>query len=161
MEHRVTNEATGGQKGRKPEAYSLVPRAPLAEVARLYGVGAEKYERDNWRKGYAWSLSVDAMQRHLAAFLTGDFWDDETGCHHLASVVFHAFSLMEWTVTHPELDDVTPDDEEHAAPDVPLEELEAELLDPWGRWYRRTDEVGLAPELRKSLAELIGDGGGS
>ncbi len=104
-EVRVTDPTTGGQKGRKLERYGLIPTEPLAEVARLYGKGAEKYAERNWELGYAWSLSYDALSRHLNQFWAGESHDSETGRHHLASVVFHAFALMEFEHTHPEKDD--------------------------------------------------------
>ena len=74
-------------------------------MARLYGVGAEKYAENNWRLGYRWSLSYAALLRHVTAFWNGEMLDPETGMCHLASVVFHAFALMEYADTHPELDD--------------------------------------------------------
>lgn len=104
-ELRVVNEATGGAKGSKPERYDLMPVSPLAEVARVYGMGAAKYEPRNWERGYDWSLSYAALQRHLNAFWGGKSLDDESGFHHLAHAVFHCFAMMEWEATHPELDD--------------------------------------------------------
>lgn len=100
----VTNEQTGGKKGIKPERMDLVPVGPLTELARLYGEGAKKYEDRNWEKGYDWNLSYGAMLRHITQFWNGEDRDAETGCHHLASVAFHAFALMQFGVTHPELD---------------------------------------------------------
>lgn len=106
-EVRVTNAQTGGQKGSKPQAMSLLPWDVLMfDVAPLYFKGAEKYERDNWRKGYDWSLSFDALARHLAQFHGGQWLDEETDCAHLASVVFHACALMYFYRSHPELNDV-------------------------------------------------------
>lgn len=104
-ETRVTDPNTGGQKGDKLERYDLIPVGPLAEVARHYGVGARKYEDRNWEKGYRWSLSYAALQRHANAFWSGESIDPENGQMHLAAVAFHAFALMEWETTHPELDD--------------------------------------------------------
>jgi hypothetical protein len=97
--------STGGEKGSKDERFDLIPVGPLTEVARLYGIGAKKYAKDNWRRGYEWSLSFAALCRHLWAFWGGESYDKETGCHHLASVVFHANALMEFEKTHPEFDD--------------------------------------------------------
>lgn len=74
-------------------------------MARHYGRGAEKYEDNNWRRGYEWSLSYAALQRHATAFWGGEDVDPETGSHHLAAVAFHAFAMMEWGRTHPEMDD--------------------------------------------------------
>jgi 5'(3')-deoxyribonucleotidase len=104
-EVRVVNKTTGGQKGSKLERYDLIPTGPLAEVARHYGRGARKYDDHNWRRGYDWSLSYAALQRHAQAFWDGEDIDPETGSHHLAAVVFHALAMMEWGKTHPELDD--------------------------------------------------------
>jgi hypothetical protein len=51
LESVVTDPTTGGQKGKKPEEYALIPVGALAEIARVYGFGARKYEPNNWRKG--------------------------------------------------------------------------------------------------------------
>lgn len=100
-----TTSSTGAQKGVKPEAYALLPVEALAEVARHYGKGAEKYAAHNWRKGYEWSKSYSALQRHANAFWNGEDTDAETGSHHMAGVIFHALSLITFTTEHPEFDD--------------------------------------------------------
>jgi hypothetical protein len=100
----VTNDTTGGKKGAKIERYDLIPVEPLAEVARVYGLGAKKYAERNWEKGYDWSLSYAALQRHVNAFWKGEDTDPECKTCHLANVVFHCFAMMEWMKTHPELD---------------------------------------------------------
>lgn len=112
-EVRTTNETTGGQKGVKLERFDLIPVRPLIAVARLYGTGAQKYEPRNWEKGYEWSKSFGAMQRHAWAFWGGEdlipqneAGDDPTaGMPHMAAVAWHAFAMLEWPLTHPELDD--------------------------------------------------------
>lgn len=104
-EIRVTNEQTGGQKGRKLERFELLPWDQLAKVARLYHFGASKYADHNWRKGYSWSLSFGAMMRHASLFWQGESLDSETGEHHLTSVVFHALALMWFEERYAELDD--------------------------------------------------------
>ena len=96
--------STGGAKGSKPQRYDLIPAEPLRLLAELYGKGAEKYEDRNWEKGYDWSLSFAALNRHLWQFWNGENYDRETGAPHMASVVFHAFALMEFMQTHPEFD---------------------------------------------------------
>lgn len=103
-EVRTVNETTGGAKGVKPERFDLFPGRALQEVARVYGRGAEKYGDRNWEKGYEWSKSFAAMQRHSWLFWSGEDFDQESGCHHLASVVFHALAMMTWGETHPEMD---------------------------------------------------------
>ena len=52
-----TTSRTGGQKGTKPERFDLIPVGALAALARHYGAGAEKYDDNQWRKGYEWSKS--------------------------------------------------------------------------------------------------------
>ena len=90
----VVDETTGGMKGSKLARFDLLPWNELREVAELYGRGAEKYDERNWEKGYKWSLSFAALHRHLQQFWTGETYDQETGSHHLTSVVFHALALM-------------------------------------------------------------------
>ena len=80
----------------KLERYSLIPPHSLAEVARVYGYGAQKYADDNWRKGYPWRLSLDALHRHVKEFEMQNSIDKESGLHHLAHAAFHLFTLMEF-----------------------------------------------------------------
>lgn len=119
-EVRVTDPRTGGQKGAKPERFSMLPPKALGTVARVYGYGAEKYERDNWRKGYAWSLSYDALHRHLAAFWSGEDIDPESGLPHLAHAAFHVLTLLTFSEEFPEGDDryrrPEPEDEDEDDP---------------------------------------------
>lgn len=89
-----TTSSTGGEKGTKPERFDLIPVGALAQVAQLYGRGAEKYAAHNWRRGYEWSKSYAALQRHATQFWNGEDEDAEMGLPHMASVVFHALALL-------------------------------------------------------------------
>lgn len=108
-EVRITDPETGAQKGQKLDRYDLIPVEPLRLVARHYGLGARKYADRNWEKGYDYSLSYGAAQRHLNLFWSGENndVDPELGepTPHLAAAIFHLFALMEFVVTHPEKDD--------------------------------------------------------
>ena len=97
--------ATGGEKGTKVFRYDLVPGWPLRMLAKLYGVGARKYSERNWEKGYEWSKSFAALNRHLWAWWGGEDRDPETDIPHITCVAWHAFALSEFSVTHPEFDD--------------------------------------------------------
>ena len=100
-----TTSRTGGQKGTKPERFDLIPIGALTQLARHYGAGAEKYDDNQWRKGYEWSKSYAALQRHLTAWWGGEDIDEETGSSHLAAVAWHAFTLLTFIDEHPDFDD--------------------------------------------------------
>ena len=102
-ETRITS-ITGGQKGSKQARFDLLPSEALWEIAELYGRGAAKYEDRNWERGYDFSLSYAALQRHANQFWQGIDADEETGLSHMASVAFHALALMTFVKTHPEFD---------------------------------------------------------
>ena len=103
-EIRVTS-ATGGEKGTKLARYDLLPPEALRSLAELYGKGAEKYAAHNWRRGYDWSLSFAALQRHAWQFWNGEDCDAETGAPHMASVAFHALALITFMAEQREYDD--------------------------------------------------------
>jgi len=85
--------------------YDLIPVGPLRELARVYTIGAEKYAPRGWESGMDWSRIIAAMQRHVEAWRGGETHDAVDGQHHLSSVAWCAFALMEFERTHPELDD--------------------------------------------------------
>ena len=103
FEQRITNSETGGQKGRKLARFGLIPARALRALARHYGIGAIKYDDNNWRLGYDWSLSIDALERHLNAWKSGEtvyiekFEKDgeeyEVETNHLIAVAWQAFTL--------------------------------------------------------------------
>jgi hypothetical protein len=93
-EVRVKDPNTGGEKGSKLARFDLIPTRALWLLAEVYGRGARKYADRNWEKGYAWGLSIAALERHFNAWKAGETIDEETGCHHLAQVAWHAFTLL-------------------------------------------------------------------
>jgi len=107
-EERIVNPITGGEKGQKIERYDLIPVEPLNKVAQVYGEGAKKYAERNWSRGYDWGLSYASLMRHLTQFWGGESYDKESGSHHLACVVFHAFALMYFEDHYPEFDSRDP-----------------------------------------------------
>ena len=91
---RVVDPDTGGEKGTKLARYDLIPPGALNLLAEHYGRNCEKYADRNWERGYNWSLSFAAMQRHAWAFWNGEDIDPDSGSPHLAAVAWHAFTLL-------------------------------------------------------------------
>lgn len=92
-EVRVVDPNTGAEKGMKLARFSLIPPGFVWALAEHYGQGAKKYADRNWEKGYKWSLSVDASQRHLHQWLMGEDNDEETGSSHLIAAAWHLCAL--------------------------------------------------------------------
>lgn len=90
----------------RTSGYSLIPPEPMGEVARVFQIGAEKYEPRGWEKGLLYSDVVDRIFKHLGRWTRGEKYDLEDGQHNLASVAWAALVLMELENTHPECDDV-------------------------------------------------------
>jgi Domain of unknown function (DUF5664) len=107
-EQRSVDPRTGAEKGVKVERYDLIPTEPLRELARHYGLGAAKYDDNQWRAGYDWSKSYAALQRHLGLWWSGEDLDTDPsmpGATHLAAAAWHIFALLEFSRTFPEGDD--------------------------------------------------------
>jgi hypothetical protein len=96
-ETRVTDPITGGQKGQKLAQLGAIDPNALLELAKVAGFGSQKYERNNFLKGFAWSLSFDAMMRHALAFQSGEDRDPESGLLHTAHLAWHALALTAFT----------------------------------------------------------------
>jgi hypothetical protein len=92
-EVRTVDPETGGEKGSKPERFDLIPPEALEELARVFGFGGRKYEDHNYLKGFKWSLSIAAHDRHMAAWRRGETDDAESGLSHLMHAAWHLFAL--------------------------------------------------------------------
>jgi Domain of unknown function (DUF5664) len=93
-ETRVVDPVTGGEKGAKLAELGAIDPSALMRVAEVAGYGGQKYARYNFLKGYRWSLSYDALQRHLHAFWGGEYIDEESGLPHLAHAAWHCLALI-------------------------------------------------------------------
>jgi len=103
-EVRVTS-ATGGQKGQKPAQLSTVDAVALLKLAEVGGYGGRKYEPHNYLRGYAWSLSLDALFRHILAFESGEDLDPESGLPHVTHAAWHCLALTSFMVRNIGTDD--------------------------------------------------------
>lgn len=112
-ETRITDEVTGGQKGQKDCQLGALDPQALWQVGNVAGFGNQKYARYNFAKGYRWSLSYDALQRHLMLFWNGENIDEESGLPHLAHAAWHCLALLTFSLRERGTDDRFP-------PDIPL-----------------------------------------
>lgn len=69
--------------GGKPKL-SLIPIEAMNEVAKVMEFGAEKYGRDNYKRGCHWTRYIDAALRHIGAWCSGEDDDEESGQSHIA-----------------------------------------------------------------------------
>lgn len=70
---------------------SMIPDLMLNRVGGLFWRGAQKYSRDNWKKGMSMARTFSSMFRHMIYWWAGDTSED-----HLSAVIWNATVLM-WT----------------------------------------------------------------
>lgn len=90
MEESVKNDFKD-----KKLRWDLLPLDLIEDVVRVYTAGAEKYGENRWQNlpdGY--NRYKAAMLRHLVEFEKGNEFDKETGCRHLAAVVWNALAML-------------------------------------------------------------------
>ena len=104
----VTDPATGGQKGRKAAQLGAIDPVALYHLAEVAGFGAGKYDAHNFLRGYDWSLSYDALQRHLQKFWMGEDVDPESGMQHLGHAAWHCLALLSFVLRGLGTDDRPP-----------------------------------------------------
>jgi hypothetical protein len=107
-EVRVTDPETGGQKGSKLETLGFVDPLALLELARVAGFGAKKYAPFNYLRGFVWSLSYNALQRHILLFMSGEDRDSESGRLHMAHAAWHCLALLSFSIRQLGTDDRPP-----------------------------------------------------
>lgn len=73
--------------------WRLLPFKEVEQFVEVLTYGAEKYEVDNWKK-VSEERYVDALFRHLNAWMQGEQIDKESGIHHLAHAGTNILFLM-------------------------------------------------------------------
>lgn len=115
-------------------SYHLVPFYPKQALAETYTKGAHKYSlykdangqevlganisitdasklelissgANNWRLGLPFMECIASVERHIEAWKSGEDIDPDLGTLHLSNAAWGLFSLVEFSKTHPELDD--------------------------------------------------------
>lgn len=144
VETRVTDHATGGAKGAKDTMIGALDPVALLFLGRVAGMGAKKYAAFNFLKGYDFSLSYNALLRHLYLWLAGEDLDAESGLPHMAHVMWHAHTLTGFEARGIGTDDRPPKLEKKSSPDDPWGGTRCAYFFSNGSWcgYDRSLHVG-------------------
>jgi hypothetical protein len=73
----------------KPQ-WSLVDFKSLEPLVRVMEYGAQKYARENWKKGLDLNQILESLSRHLFALMSGEQIDPESGCEHIGNIMANA-----------------------------------------------------------------------
>lgn len=84
---------------------SLIPTEVINGMADVLTFGASKYGKLNWLNGIDYSRLIDAANRHLLAFQSGEDLDKESNKSHLLHCMVNLAFLYYFTNHKPELDD--------------------------------------------------------
>ena len=87
--------------------WSLVDFDSLEGLVRVLEYGAQKYSKDNWKKGMPVTQVTESLMRHLFAFLRGEDVDPESGCRHISHVMCNTMFLEYILREKPHYDDRT------------------------------------------------------
>lgn len=103
MEIDLKKEGAKYDKGKL--RYDLIPADALDELARVYTIGSEKYDDNNWRLGMKWGKVFAAVMRHMWAFWGGEELDPEDGIAHTIHAAWGCFTLFNYSRIQKRFDD--------------------------------------------------------
>lgn len=78
--------------------WHLLPYDALGALVDVFDYGATKYADRNWERGQRYSICYSALLRHLTKWWAGETHDEESGCLHLAHVVWNALALLTFEI---------------------------------------------------------------
>lgn len=85
--------------------YDLLEPYALEQLAKVFTIGAKKYQEHNWELGMAWTKVLASLKRHIAEFEKGEDYDEETKLHHMAHAAWNAMALVSYYKIAPQYDD--------------------------------------------------------
>lgn len=86
--------------------WSLVHFKSLEPMVKVLEFGAQKYDRDNWKKGLGLGKVMESMMRHVAAIMDGEITDPESGLPHIGHIMCNA---MFWQYEYEKYGDSIPE----------------------------------------------------
>lgn len=80
--------------------WDLLPMEEIEDIVKVFHFGAKKYAPDSWKNlENGFERYRAAGLRHLMAYMKGERYDKESGCHHLAQAAWNAIALL-WYDKH-------------------------------------------------------------
>jgi hypothetical protein len=101
----TTDYKTGGQKVSKQSQIGFIDPVAMYELGKVAGMGMKKYSKYNYLKGYDWSLSYNALMRHMEQMWAGEDFDEESGLLHAVHAAWHALALASFQMRELGTDD--------------------------------------------------------
>jgi|6_EtaG_2_1085325.scaffolds.fasta_scaffold64641_2 hypothetical protein len=94
---RKNKEFVKFDEGKPQLAY--LPTREVEQIMKVLDYGANKYERDNWKKPHDTNRMLSSLLRHVFAFMRGEVTDEESGHPHLAHAGCCILMLM-WHINN-------------------------------------------------------------
>ncbi len=88
-----TEQAMRKNEGKPQLSYVLDVMPALKDMVAVMEFGANKYERNNWQKGFPKDKLLDSLLRHIDAFYSGEDVDPESGLPHVGHIMCNAAFL--------------------------------------------------------------------
>ncbi len=85
--------------------FTYIPNSAMREISKAFMFGAEKYDSENWAKGFKFRRPAAAALRHIYAWLSGEDKDPESGITHLAHACCCLIMLIHFQVHKTGTDD--------------------------------------------------------
>lgn len=81
------------RKNKGKPKLSFIDLKSLEGCALVLEFGAEKYSRNNWKKGFKMSDLLDSMMRHIGEIQDGNWIDSESGLPHIYHIQCNALFM--------------------------------------------------------------------
>jgi len=74
----------------------LIPATALDEAGKVLAYGAIKYKPNSWQNiPHAKERYLDALLRHIIAYMSGEVVDEESGLHHMSHAMVNCMFLIQ------------------------------------------------------------------
>lgn len=100
-----TEKGSGARYNDGKPDYSLIPMHLLADTARVFEYGANKYSRNNWLKSMPWLVPYACLLRHAFAWFRGEHLDPESLLPHSAHMACNILMIIHNEQSYPQGDD--------------------------------------------------------